>query len=171
MSCGCNKRSSKMVGSVQQASTVSQSSSVTSGVSVNGRTYVKSGGEEYSESSGCRQCLAKHLSKAAVEASEYFEEQGREAEFSLCIGDIACAEDHAASLGLRDTKVKLRSVRDMMWSGDQGAVALLREMAVNAVKSAMAVSAASKAAPASVVSVEPPSGAIDSGLANDASNT
>jgi hypothetical protein len=101
------------------------------------RAAVRSGGAEYENTIGCRQCYSKHLSKAVVEASEYFEEQGRESEFALCIGDIACAEDHALALGLVEERRRLREIRDMMWAGDSGAVAALISMASAAVSKAL----------------------------------
>ena len=82
-------------------------------------------------------CYAKHLSKALVEASEYFEADGRESEFALCIGDIACAEDHARSLGLEAERSTLRGVRNMMWDGRKEAMGVLGDMAASAVRMAV----------------------------------
>lgn len=102
----------------------------------------RSNGDEYSGGLGCAQCYVKHLSKAAVEAAEYFETSGREAEFVLCLGDLACAEDHARALGMERERLEIRSIRDMLWEGRSDAVGVITGLATGAVK---AISRAARA--------------------------
>lgn len=84
----------------------------------NGATAMKTAGtmsDSYSSSYRCAKCLSKHLSKAAVEYAEAIEDRTRNMELALCIGDLACAEDHAFALGKNDRKAQIRSLRDRVW--------------------------------------------------------
>ena len=93
--------------------------------------------ESYSDSMGCMKCLAKHLSKAAVEAAEYAEEPGRDLELALCIGDLACAEDHAKALGLPHEADRIRSIRESVWVDAGAASARILRMASSAVRGSL----------------------------------
>lgn len=93
--------------------------------------------DSYSDSMGCMRCLAKHLSKAAVEAAEYAEERGRESELALCIGDLACAEDHAKALGLPHEAERIRSLRDAVWHDAGSAAHGILRMASSAVRGSL----------------------------------
>ena len=123
MGCGCNRNSSiPYKGAKKMDAMQGQSGS-------NGN---------YEDTLACAKCYAKHLSKAEVEYAEYSEDQTRIAELSLCIGDIACAEDHAQALRRTQDKEALRRIRDRIVSSarqDPNVVAELRNLAVQAMRS------------------------------------
>ncbi len=152
MGCGCGKgKGARIVNQRKQATmtgkvintgafrtrpdAITQSESNLGSARVYSRSTSKTDGNEYDSSLGCWQCYIKHLSKAAVEAGEFFEEEGREAEFSLCIGDLACAEDHARALGLAAERNTIRRFRSQMWLGDGFVASEIAKFASNAVKS------------------------------------
>jgi hypothetical protein len=81
----------------------------------------------------CGKCLAKHLSKASVEYSEVLEDASRYTELSFCIGDLACAEDHASALGWSDMKDKIRSARESVYSFEKSTYDDLVSLASEAV--------------------------------------
>lgn len=91
------------------------------------------GGSQYNDPMACYHCYVKHLSKASVEASEVCESDGREHEMSLCLGNIACAEDHAEALGLSTEKEILRRMRDRIWVFDRTVSKELLEMSVKGI--------------------------------------
>ena len=91
----------------------------------------------YEDGMACAKCYAKHLAKAIVELGEYSEDTSRIEELSLCMGDIACAEDHAGALGLEEEKNLLRRCREMIWNTDNGAVKILRQLSVKATRTAL----------------------------------
>jgi len=94
----------------------------------------------YEDGMACAKCYAKHLAKAGVECSEYLEDQTRMTELSLCIGDIACAEDHAQALKRMQDRETLHKIRDRLMSSarqDPNAVAELRNLATQATKFVM----------------------------------
>lgn len=91
----------------------------------------------HSRSVACAKCLAKHLSKAAVEYAEFLEDGSRLTELSLCVGNLACAEDHAAALGRRDFASRIRRARDTVFSRSESAGDELGVLAVSAVSSVM----------------------------------
>jgi hypothetical protein len=106
----------------------------------------------YDDPMACYKCYVKHLSKASVEAEEYVEDQSRNHELSQCMGNIACAEDHAAALGLTSDKDALRTMRERMWTVDRSVPRELLNMAAKAISSLRAIesSKARKEAPAPV---------------------
>jgi hypothetical protein len=59
----------------------------------------------------CDECLNKHLSKAAVLLAEYQTNQEYKLEFKLCVGNLACAEDHALALGQAKRAEAIRKLR------------------------------------------------------------
>jgi len=75
---------------------------------------VQSQSGTYANGLSCRKCYLKHLSKASIELSEYLEDNTRYTEYSLCVGDIACAEDHARALGETKQADELRETRSMI---------------------------------------------------------
>lgn len=97
----------------------------------------RSGLSDYDGSLGCRKCYAKHLSKAVVELAEFIEDNRRYEELSLCMGDLACAEDHAGALGLDNEKARIREMRAQIWDANTAVIGGLRTMASRATMSAM----------------------------------
>lgn len=91
----------------------------------------------YGETAGCSKCYAKHLSKAAIEYSEYLEDSSRYAELSLCMGDMACAEDHASALGREKDRERIHELRNRAWSADRLVRTELQRMAVEATRAAV----------------------------------
>lgn len=81
----------------------------------------------------CMRCYCKHLSKAVIEYSEFMEDQSRSAELSMCIGDLACAEDHAVALGKRDEASRIRMIRGQVWSSNDSVLNDIRSLASDAV--------------------------------------
>lgn len=59
----------------------------------------------------CSECLEKHLSKAAVLLGEYQSNNEYKLELKLCIGNLACAEDHALALGEIKKAEAIRLIR------------------------------------------------------------
>lgn len=134
MGCGCNKN--------KKEPNMALSASFTEGSSLSKpadrpRRFSMPRPGDYENSLGCAKCYAKHLAKAIVELGEYAEDSSRYEELSLCMGDIACAEDHAGALGLEEDKEMLRKCRDMIWETDNNAVRILRQLSVKATKNAV----------------------------------
>ena len=98
-----------------------------------GRTFRAA--EEPVDPMACRRCLAKHLSKAAIQAEEVLEDPGRHMELAMCVGNIACAEDHAFSLGMRSEMEVLRRIRNTVWTNAEAALRDLWPMAERAAAS------------------------------------
>lgn len=117
MGCGCNKNKGTRMDTSPQPTHPALKQLQEASASQNNRTSqaVRQDAprsDSYSLGFACRKCLFKHLSKAAVELSEYIEDDSRYAEFSLCVGDLSCAEDHARALNdavLADTIKGVRS--------------------------------------------------------------
>lgn len=109
MSCGCNKGN---------------------GMNAKGAAVSRN----YSNSYQCMKCYAKHLSKAQVEYAEALEDRSRSLELSLCLGDLACAEDHAEALNRRDDKKAIKSIRDRLWTFAPGTLQEMQRLASEAVK-------------------------------------
>ena len=99
-------------------------------------TATKSGTSSYGDSFACLRCYAKHVAKALVLWQEYMEDSTRSEELALCIGNIGCAEDHAAALGRDADRRKLRTIRTSIWDAP-GAVS--RELSVIAASVANAI--------------------------------
>lgn len=59
----------------------------------------------------CRDCLGKHLAKAAVLAEEVREDGSRSTEKWMAVGNLSCAEDHARALGQHDFSKQIRAAR------------------------------------------------------------
>lgn len=87
----------------------------------------------YDDPMACYRCYVKHLAKAAVQADEYMEDRSRSHELAQCIGNVACAEDHAAALNLPTDREALRRLREGLWSGDVTISKTLLDMSVRAI--------------------------------------
>lgn len=105
----------------------------------------KNGTASYEDPLACGRCYAKHLAKALVLWQEYREDNARLAELSLCLGNIGCAEDHAAALGREADRRKLREIRTHVWDADFVVARELQEAAASAVKLAVQAEAARRA--------------------------
>ena len=102
------------------------------------------GTESYTNSLGCAKCYAKHLAKAVVQWSEFREDASRLAELSLCIGNIGCAEDHAAALGREGERARLRNVRVLIYDAPHAVAGELQEIAAEAMRMSILASEADK---------------------------
>lgn len=90
--------------------------------------------QNYSNSYQCKKCYSKHLSKAQIEYAEVLEDKSRSMELSMCLGDLACAEDHAEALGRLDDKKAIKSIRDRLWGLLPGTLQDIQRLASEAVK-------------------------------------
>lgn len=91
----------------------------------------------YSEGAGCVMCYVKHLSKASIEFTEFLEDNSRYEEFSRFIGDLACAEDHAAALGKDAEKEAIRDIRNRAWDMDPALAKELQAIVNKATRNAV----------------------------------
>lgn len=97
----------------------------------------------------CMRCYAKHLAKAAVQAGEVEEDPSRARELAMCVGNIACAEDHAMALGMGDERAALRRIRSMVWTNASYASRELWSLAESASASVVAEEARKRERPSS----------------------
>ena len=94
----------------------------------------KNGMTSYEDPLACSKCYAKHLTKALVQWTEYLEDKTRIAELALCLGNIGCAEDHAAALRLEADRRKLRDIRAHVWDAEFVVARELQEAAGEAAR-------------------------------------
>ena len=139
MGCGCNKarKEEEMNGSNNPNAGAAQPAQAARKIVPSARQQAPApvGSSSYDDPMACYRCYIKHLSKASVEAAEVAEDVGRAHELSQCIGNMACAEDHAAALGLQTETEVLRSLRNRVWSADRSVPKELLDMAASAVVS------------------------------------
>ena len=102
------------------------------------------GTQSYEDALGCVKCYAKHVSKALVQWHEWREDNSRTAELALCIGNIGCAEDHAAALDRHADAEKLRDIRAHIWDADVVVAGELQTLAAGAIRAALQAVAAEK---------------------------
>lgn len=135
MGCGCNKNKSaeRPIEEQNRKENTMNTSQFRPPMPIKALSMAVNGAQ-YDNSMACYKCYIKHLSKAAVQADEVVESDGRDHEMSLCMGNIACAEDHAGALGLFNDRERLRMLRDNIWRRDANVSKELLGMAVSAIK-------------------------------------
>ena len=70
----------------------------------------------YPDDLKCIACMSEHMSKASVELKSYVDDSTKLQMFSLSIGDLGCAADMAAALGLSTLAIDIRLVRRTAYS-------------------------------------------------------
>ncbi|MBQ9727363.1 MAG: hypothetical protein IJV65_07650 [Kiritimatiellae bacterium] len=99
----------------------------------------------FDDSLACARCYAKHLAKALVLFREWREDDARDAELALCIGNIGCAEDHAAALHREADRRALHDLRERIYEMPAAVESDLQTLAAAAARVAMAAEIAERA--------------------------
>lgn len=124
MGCGCRNRGTQTM----------ETKTTEPPVAVVATTQDHAGTKSFDDSLACGRCYAKHLSKALVQFREWREDETRDAELSLCLGNIGCAEDHAAALRREADRKRLRDLRERIWEKPELVEPELQRLAAEATR-------------------------------------
>ena len=139
MPCGCKKGNKQMESKEKSMPVVAIKTEEERPKSDNPPPESDVGSKSFDDPLACGRCYAKHLGKSLVLFREWREDNTRAAELALCIGNIGCAEDHAAALGKDEERKRLHDLRELIYEHPSQVESALKELAAGAIRSALPV--------------------------------